>query len=741
VVAVADVEATRIPRLIREARDRFHDCTEAEDPQRKSTLEAKRFLALDQWPEDIKIQRQGGIAEQGQPAQPPRPCLTLDCVSEPHQSVVNAIKQADFAVKVTSKVKPGDDTEEILEGLIRQIQNESRADDPVGWAADNAAGSGFGWFGVKSEYESEDAFDQYLCLTRIENCLSVYCDPAAVSPTRRDARFMFVTEDVPKQEYERRWPKADVKSLEDFRSTGDDKDAWVTDKAIRIANYWWIEQQADELFELIDGSVVRLSELDGEKPDKTIIVHARKVFKQIVHCDTISATEVLEAYLWGGTTIPLIPIFGQHMNVDGKKIEFGVTQRAIGPQQMVNFTYSATAETVALAPKAPFIVAEGQIEGYEDQWQNANRWNYSYLPYKPTDLMGTPNPPPQRNNAEPPVQAMSMVMQMSLDAVRRTTSFDPGLGQMPGRQMSADAIEALQNQGERSHSGYLDNVRRAYLRLGEILLEAIPVYYDRPGRIIQILGLEDEPDQVMINQPHMKGPDGQPQPLDVPKGQPLPEGAKHFDLKHKAKYGVMADIGRSFTTRRKEGVAALAEFAKVAPELVPKYADLWVGEMDFPGAQAVKERLQPPGAADSPLPPEVQAQMAAMGQENQQLKMMIATKQPELDSRERIASEKNLVDLKKAEISAAATMTTAQWKVDAENARSFVQAFEAKLAHDEGFRLEVARQTIQHMATMGEKGADHAHDAASQARDHAHEADLAAKAAQTAALTASDSEA
>ena len=720
-----------VPKVIQEARERFHESAESSKQQRESSLQAKRFLALDQWPDAIKIQREGGIAIQGMPAQPPRPCLTLDCVSEPHQSTVNAILEADFAVKIAPTFEAHDDTAKVFEGLIRHIQVQARDDAAMEWAADNAAGCGIGWAGVKSQYcasygpdkePSIEDFDQDLVIYRIPNCLSVYPDPAAVSPTRKDMKWAFVTEDIPREEFKRRWPDADVKALDDFRATGDDKDRWVTNDSLRIANYWHIEyDDTDELCLMADGSLAWKS----QKPAKDEIIQSRKLPRPTVECDTMSACEVLESQTWAGTTIPLIPIFGQEMNVDGQLLYFGVTQRAIGPQQMVNFTFSGVAETIALAPKAPFIIAEGQLEGYEPIWEMANRANFSALTYKPTSLMGQPVPPPQRNQAEPPIQAMATVMQMSLDAVRRTTSFDPALGQMPGRQMSADAIEALQTQASTSRSNYLNAVRRAYVRLGEILVEAIPAYYDRPGRVVQILGLDNQPGSAMLNQPHVKRADGTMEPVEngqPPQAQPgqLPPQVLHYDLKQ-GRYSVTVDVGKAFATRRAEGAKAGMELIKFVPEIAPKVIDLVVKEMDFPGSQAMAERLEPPPPPEG-LPPQVAAAMQQLQAENQQLKTAIAVKQPQLASQERIAASKNATDIEKAKIAAAASMTVGQWKVDAENARSFVDAFEARLAHDEGFRMHIA----QVAANTISEARGHAADALNTIATHAHERNLQA---------------
>lgn len=689
------------PPEIQEARDRFYSAAEAEGPQRRSSLQAKKFLALDQWADEIKQQRQGAVAVQGQPSQPPRPCLTLDCVSEPWQQTINAIQAADFSVKVSPVgVDSSDKTAEVLTGLIRKIQNDAREDDPMGWAGADASGCGIGWALVLSRYEKghkgEPTDDQELYICRIPNCFSVYTDPASVKRNKSDMRFAFVMHDMATSEFKRQYPKADLKGLEDFRAEGDDRDKdWVTETTIRVGSYWHLEEE------------------DG---------------KTVVYCDTITAVERLDRQTWGGKTIPLIFVAGREMNVDGEAIYFGITQPAIGPQQMVNFTFSGAAESLALAPKTPFIVAEGQTEGYDQIWQNANRYNYAYLPYKPTSLNGEPVPPPMRTQASQDIQAWASVMTMSLDAVRRTTSFDPALGQMPGRQMSADAIEALQQQSVKGLSGYLDGMRRAYLRLGEILLEAIPVYYDRPGRVVQILSLENTAKPAMLNMAHYMGPNNQPQPLQPGQPPPPTANADHFDLQSGC-YNCVVEVGKSSATRREEGVAALGDLAKTVPELVPKFADLWVSEMDFPGAQAVADRLAPPGVGPNQLPPQAQAMLQQLQQENSMLKQQIATGMPKIQSQMEIAKLKADTDIQKAQIAAAATMTVGQWKSDAENARSFVEAFEARLAHEEGFRFHIAETLASaalaaqaHTHTMTEKVADQTHEAALTGLSHAHEA-------------------
>ena len=75
------------------------------------------------------------------------------------------------------------------------------------------------------------------------------------------------------------------------------------------------------------------------------------------------------------------------------------------------------------------MLAEGQNENYEKMWATANTANYPTLIYKPKSFEGQPLPPPQRMVAEPPIQAMMlMVRQSDMDLKNASGLTDPNLG-------------------------------------------------------------------------------------------------------------------------------------------------------------------------------------------------------------------------------------------------------------------------------------------------------------------------
>ena len=117
-------------------------------------------------------------------------------------------------------------------------------------------------------------------------------------PTRRDAQFMFVTEDLDKDDFQREWPDADVAGLEDFMTTGDMK-GWVNEDTIRIAEYWRVDYARRTFCKLRDGTIVEKTK-GGPTYAKADIEEERVMRVPSVSCDVIKAVESLEHYDWVG---------------------------------------------------------------------------------------------------------------------------------------------------------------------------------------------------------------------------------------------------------------------------------------------------------------------------------------------------------------------------------------------------------------------------------------------------------
>jgi hypothetical protein len=407
-------------------------------------------------------------------------------------------------------------------------------------------------------------------------------------------------------------------------------------------------------------------------------------------------------------------------NVNGNRIWTGMVRPAIGAQRSYNYHRNAQIETVGLATRAPYQVDPEQIEGYEEWWKASNTRNFPYLPRKSNDGRGNPYLPIQRNVEEPAIQAITLAAHEADGDLKATTGiFDPSLGNLNPSDRSGKAVLALQKQAELGSSGYLYNVANMSMVLeGKILLDLIPKVYNTPGRIVAAIGEDDQRRNVMLGAPFVEQ-NGQPTPAQP--GQP---GATMIDLS-KGAYQVAVEVGKSTTTRREEGATAMSDLAQAAPQLLPTYADIWVGNLDFPGSKQIADRLKkqlPPQLQDQDQSPE--AQVMQLQQQTQQAGQLIDMLSKELHAKnaiietEQVKAQQQLQEkqvdqdtrIKVAWIQASAQLAAAGMKVDAENARSFVDAIEAKGA--EALKAHMARIS-QH--------ADHVHEAALTAMQQAHE--------------------
>ncbi len=718
--STAPESLTGVDPIVAEARKRWNRCQEAEDEQRTSILQAKKFRAGDQWPEAIKIQRQGSSAIQGVAAQPARPCLTIDRLSQPVRQLSNQIKQAALSIDVLPNGFGADsEIADIWKGYLRQVQNKARAESPVEWAADGAIEGGIGWFRIRTDYVHETwdgapqdpaAYDQELRLERITNNLAVYCDPSALKPTRSDALFMFVTEDLDRDDYRARYGTTDEASLDAFSSTGD-LSGWVDKDTIRIAEYWR----------------VRFKDIKIEAGNLS-----RTIRQPIVEGFKINAVTVLERWDWLGSRIPLIPILGEELNIDGKPVLRGVIQEGMDAQRMLNYTYSGAIEIFALGNKAPYIAATGAVDNYKEIWQTANTANYSWLPWDPFDDRGRPMPPPERIVNEPPIQAAVALMLRSEEAIKATTGvYDPSLEYNNPREHSGAAIDSLQRQSDVTGSNYPNNVQRALIYAGELMLEIAPKI-TRPGQLVQIIGADDQPEQLLAGVPFVKGENGVPQPASQDQ---ISQGLHEFYDLTKGRYGVTVVVGKAQATQRQE---TAFQMGQLLPHMLPEQQAVlmpeYIEQLPMPNAHKMAEKLRkilPPQLQDDQgnqaMPPQAQAALQQLQAQNQQLQQLadknrtdlMKTQMQEQGDSQR-AAQANQVAIEKALISANATQSAAQIKVDAENFRSFVDAEQSKLAQMLDLHMQKVTEVMQRTHEHVQSALDRMHEVNLERVKHQH---------------------
>ena len=609
-------------------RDRLRQAIGAYSESREDELDDLRFMAGSpdnqwQWPQDVLATR-GSV--QGQTVNA-RPCLTINKLPQHVRQVTNEQRQNRPSGKVIPVNDQADvEVAQVLDGMVRHIEVNSDADVAYDTACENQVTYGEGYIRVLTEYCYEDSFDQDIKIARIRNSFSVYMDPLIQDPCGADAEWCFITEDLMKEEYERLYPDAAPLSSIMAQGIGDqDISQWITEDTIRIAEYFYIDHKKDTLY-LYPGNQAAFK---GTPQDKTMRamgvmpIRERQVDRKRVMWMKTNGFEVLEEREWAGQWIPVIRVVGNEFQVDGRIFISGIVRNAKDAQRMYNYWTSQEAEMLALAPKAPFIGYGGQFEGYEFQWKTANTQNWPYLEVNPdvTDGSGSILPLPQR--AAPPLPQTGLIqakMGASEDIKTTTGQYDAALGQV-SNERSGKAIMARERQADVGTYHYVDNLARAVRYVTRQLVDLIPKIYDT-RRIARIIGIDGETNMVKIDP-------GQPEPVKKIVDQAGIVLEKIYNPSV-GRYDVVVTTGPSYMTKRQQAMDAMAQILQGNPTLWAVAGDLFVKNMDWPGAQEMAARLRktidPKLLANEDDDPALQAanqQIQAMAQEMQQMYTML----------------------------------------------------------------------------------------------------------------------
>ncbi len=605
--------------LLARARKRFERCVAYEADNRKAALDDLKFKAGEQWPPDVVTQRNLDN----------RPCLTINKMPTFVHQVTNDLRENRPGINVSPVGDKGDiEVAKMNRGLIRAIERDCHADIAYDTASDGAVSNGLGHVRILTEYESPTSFNQVIKIARIRNPFTVYRDPDHQEPDSSDCKFGFISEMIPRDEFKAQWPEADPVNW-DLTGAGESMRNWVDRDNVRVAEYFEIESKKRMLVQLSNGYVGWEDDLSDEAQhmlDSGVvdIVNERESEEKKWKWYKLTVNEILEDKDWPGQWFPVASCIGDEIDIEGKVKYSGVIRNAKDAQRMYNYSATAEVELVALAPKAPFVVAEGQIEGYEQQWKQANTKSFPYLQYRPQSVDGKPAPPPQRQPMVTAPQGWEVIKQGASQDMMATTGvrFDPSQGNRIDE--SGIAQREFRRTGDLTSFHYADNMARMLRHVGAMLIDLIPVVYDT-RRICMILREDGTEEQIQIDP-------NAPKPMTEGTHPATGKKMKIFNPTY-GKYGVTVTIGPSYATKRIEAAENMMAFAKAMPGVAGMIADLIAKSMDWPGSEEIAARLakviamQHPGlmtANIKDVPPQVQAVLQSM---EAQIKQMVMERQ------------------------------------------------------------------------------------------------------------------
>lgn len=507
------------------------------------------------------------------------PCLTINKLPSFIRQVVNDARQNKPSIKVQPQDSNADpETADIISGLIRNIESASDADVAYDTAIDNAATGGFGFFRVNLAYVNDESFEQDLVFERVIDPLSILPDPYSEAADSSDWTFCFETKLYTKGQFKREFPDADPVDFDAVELPVE----WMDGERIVVAKYWERTEKRREIVKIVNPLDARI--VDKDEYESTyraegyaIEGESRTVVDYEVMVHRMTGVGVISSQRWEGKYIPIIPVYGEEVVFEGKRHYRSLIRPARDSQIMVNAWESSATATVALAPRAPWIAEEGALD-VDPNWETANSASHPYLLYK----RGTQPPIRQPFNGLP-AGDLQMALRASDNLKSTIGIFDAGIGAR-SNETSGRAIMARQRESDTSTFHFIDNLSRAIRHAGRILIDLIPKVYS-PGRVIRILGEDGSPDTVKTGTPE------EVQAARMAQQAQMQEVERIYSL-NGGRYDLTVSAGPSFNTRREEAATQMIEAARAFPGLFEVAGDLIAGNLDWPGADQIAERLK-----------------------------------------------------------------------------------------------------------------------------------------------------
>ena len=545
-----------------------------------------------------------------------KPRYTFDQVNPIIDQVTASIELADFDIKVSPMSGPASkETALVIDGLVRNIEAISRAKDIYVNAGRGMVTTGYDGWMISHKYSDPQSFDQDLVIEPVANFIDrVWFDPASYLQDKSDAQYAFLLHAMSVQEYVKRYPEGSQASV----SIDREGDAYYDKgQVIVVGQLFYVSQEAVELVLMSNGAVYTIDD-DFKKVKDELVqlgieeVRTRKAYKTKVYSRFFDQTDWLEdeeETIFD--RIPIIPLYGNFKIVENKTIYWGVVEKLLDPQRVLNYSLSREIEEGALAPRAKYWMTLTQAAGHEDALATLNT-NSDPVQFYNIDPE-TPSAPMQQGGAQvnPGLRTISESMRQIIG--QTAGMFAASMGDNPGLQ-SGVAIESLQSKGDNGTIKYFRALESAIAATGDILVKAIPKVYDAQ-RTVRLLYEDGSSEMQVLNEPIIDQQTGEIVTLnDLTKGQ----------------YSVSCRAGPSFRNRQQETIETIIEIAKVDPSIVGMAGDILLNAIPTSAATQIGERKRLQMMAQGLIPQtqlteEEKAQMAqsAQGQEQQQDPAMV----------------------------------------------------------------------------------------------------------------------
>jgi len=569
-------KASLLGEIHAEAIKRFETLETRERKNRTMAVDDIKFCRVDggQWEEEARERRKN------------QPIFTINRVAPAVDQIVGDQRQSRARIKVVpAGGEAEEDTAAIYDGLIRNIEAQSQAENAYDNGFDEAVTGGYGGWRITTEYATEETFNQDIKIRPITSATTSLYFGEGEAYDKRDAKYAFYTRYISTEDFKAKYPDANVSGFQ--QQSYSTSNTWFKEGEVRIAEYWRKVPETKKIALLSDGRVIDLDE-DGdalaELAFKGIeVVKERKVNSHYVEMYVMNGMEILSgAQRWAGKYIPLIPVYGKITYAADEVVIKGIVRDAKDPARIYNYATSAVVEAAALSPKDPYWLTPKMVGSHKAQFENFNTRNSPFMLFEPDERVG--NQPPVRTGA-PSVQQglMGIINQAAVDIEATTGLHAASMGNAP-QLLSEKSVQSQAEKGDRGMFIFSDNLAKSIRYTGDILVDLIPRIMDAE-MMVSILGEDGTREILKINE---RAFDEFNQVIVDPKTR---KEIIINDLS-RGKYDVEVVTAPAYGTKKKESLTQLIELTQASEEFASISGDLIAKSLDVIDSPEIAKRMR-----------------------------------------------------------------------------------------------------------------------------------------------------
>ena len=522
--------------------------------------------------------------------------------------IINEYRSNRISVDFHNKLGEKNDIASVLDGMFRANEQDSNAEEAYDTCFNEGICGGFGAIRLLTSYADDDDDDgddddndndnkeQIIKIEPIYDAdISVYFDAHAKKQDKSDAKHVFVVYEMCKDDFIQHYPNASLSDFEVYKPVTGSFD-WITGNSkniIKVAEYYEKENIKQEIAIYYNKLVVDLSGkeeskeicLDDEDSKETIAdlkikgwvlkKKYNKIVTKIRKYIVSGAGIVKDCGYIAGCHLPIIPFYAKHFYIGGKEQFHGHVRFVKDASRLKNTILSMlTAYASNASPELPIFHIDQIPPVIADLWTKRTTQNLSYLLVDSIkNANGQSNvvsgPLGYTKPADLPPVLAALIQQTDADIAELLGNQEQG--DKIASNISAEAIESVQERLERQAYIYMSNFAKMLRRLGKVWLGMAKEIYVEDNREVKSIDIIGNASKAILNKPVI--------------GKGIINDISNADL------DVVVGIGASSSTKSEKNSKKLLSLLPFIqdPDSSQNITDLIIMNMDFEGQSDIKK--------------------------------------------------------------------------------------------------------------------------------------------------------